>query len=63
LDIKSTWKFKHSKIWFSRLQELQTAALAFGGQTAGPDVGATEEYDGSTWATSTTSLGYSKRIV
>jgi hypothetical protein len=30
---------------------IQTAALAFGGIT-GPDTGATEEYDGTSWATS-----------
>jgi hypothetical protein len=27
----------------------QTAALAFGGESASPYTGATEEYNGSTW--------------
>jgi hypothetical protein len=35
---------------------IQTAALAFGGNTATAITGATEEYDGSTWATSPASL-------
>jgi hypothetical protein len=39
----------------------QTAALAFGGGMAGPTTSAaTEEYDGTNWATSPGSLAYSK---
>jgi hypothetical protein len=34
---------------------IQTSALAFGG-TTGSDTGATEEYDGTSWATSPGSL-------
>jgi hypothetical protein len=55
LDIRS-WKFKYGKTAAVRqVVELQTAALAFGGQLP-PATGATEEYDGSTWTTSPGSL-------
>jgi hypothetical protein len=35
---------------------IQTAALAFGGQTPAAPTGATEEYDGTSWTTSPASL-------
>jgi hypothetical protein len=39
----------------------QTAALAFGGATAGPSsTGATEEYDGTSWTSSPYKFKYSK---
>jgi hypothetical protein len=37
---------------------LQTAALAFGGSP--PVAGATEEYDGTSWTTSSVNFKYSK---
>jgi hypothetical protein len=55
LDIKSN-RFKYSKTRFRSGAGTQTAALAFGGNTATAITGATEEYDGSTWATSPASL-------
>jgi hypothetical protein len=48
LDIKSYWKFKYSKIYFSQDAGTQTAALAFGGNDTG-SLTNTEEYNGSTW--------------
>jgi hypothetical protein len=52
------WKFKHSKtMGFSRLQELKQLHLAFGGEYYWTSfTGATEEYNGTTWATSPGSL-------
>jgi hypothetical protein len=47
-------RFKYSKIFFRR-SGTQTAALAFGGATP-PGTGATEEYNGTSWATSPGSL-------
>jgi hypothetical protein len=41
---------------------IQTAALAFGGDTP-PDTGATEEYDGTSWATSPVSLNTARRAL
>jgi hypothetical protein len=60
LDNSSSWKFKHSKTIFSRCG-IQTAALAFGGDT-GTYTAATEEYDGSTW-TSVTSLNTARGLL
>jgi hypothetical protein len=41
----------------------QTAALAFGGGNPGPATGATEEYDGSTWATAPGSLNTARKLL
>jgi hypothetical protein len=55
LDIKSYW-FKYSKRALAGCGT-QTAALAFGGRTGVPtNVGATEEYNGSTWTSNPTGL-------
>jgi hypothetical protein len=40
----------------------QTAGLAFGGDINPPATGATEEYDGTSWATSPGSLNTARRF-
>jgi hypothetical protein len=63
LDIKSN-RFKYSKSFFRR-SGTQTAGLAFGGEIPGsPNITtATEEYDGSTWTTSSYWFKYSKKNI
>jgi hypothetical protein len=56
------WSFKYSKRCFSRLQVLQTAALAFGGGPPPALRGATEEYDGTTWTTPTPNLNTARQF-
>jgi hypothetical protein len=48
-------EFKYSKIWYFAGIGTQTAALAFGGWAPNP-TGATEEYNGATWANNPTGL-------
>jgi hypothetical protein len=52
--------FKYSKSYLAGAG-IQTAALAFGGET--PSVtGATEEYDGTSWTTSPASLATARMV-
>jgi hypothetical protein len=59
LGSKSSW-FKYSKE-ITRGAGLQTAALGFGGYGATAVTGATEEYDGTSWATSPGSLNTARQ--
>jgi hypothetical protein len=58
----SSRQFKYSKTTSLGGVGTQTAALAFGGATP-PGTGATEEYNGTTWATSPASLNTARFAV
>jgi hypothetical protein len=55
------WKFKYSKNWLGSAG-IQTAALGFGGTLVQLIQHATEEYNGSTWSTSTPSLNTARKF-
>jgi hypothetical protein len=59
---KSVNSMNTARVYLAGSNGTQTAALAFGGATP-PATGATEEYDGTSWTTSPTSLNTARRVV
>jgi hypothetical protein len=55
------WKFKYNKKWCKQERVVhKQSVVAFGGSVP-PVTGATEEYDGTTWTTSPTSLNTARQ--